>query len=173
MGSVRRGSGVLAVASLALAGVLATAVPARAGDVFVEVSPTTVQAGYVVGIRASCPDNSQPATVESPAFGLVTAQPQHGVLTAAAMVADRTRPDSYRVKLTCPGGETATTTLGVLRGGHPQKGPATGFGGAAGDDPGTLLVTGGLATTVAGVVLGLCTLRRRRDGVRAVPGNRP
>ena len=182
MVSLGRSGGLLTVALLAAAGLLAAAPPARAGDVFVQVSPTTVQAGYLVGIRASCRDNGQPATVESPAFGLVTVQPQDGVLTAAAMVGDRTRPDSYRVRLTCRGGETATTTLGVLSGGYPEKGPATGFGGAAGGgDPGDLLVTTGVASTVAGVVLALFAVRRRRGAAvagraarrRAVPGARP
>ncbi len=84
-------------------------------DIFVEVSPSTVQPGYLVGIRASCRDNSVGATVVSDAFGAVGVQPQRGVLTAAPMVRERTRPGNYRVKLECRDGETASTMLQVVK----------------------------------------------------------
>ena len=57
-----------------------------AADVFVQVNPSTAEPGFLVGLKASCTDNTLPATVESPAFGTVTVQPQGGLLTAAAMV---------------------------------------------------------------------------------------
>lgn len=144
------------------AAVLLGAAPARAGDVFVQVNPSTVEAGFLVGIKASCTDNTLPATVESPAFGTVTVQPQGGQLTAAAMVPAQTRAGSYRVRLDCPDGRNATTNLNVVTAKHPTRGPATGFGGGAGgDDLGGLLVGGGLAITALGAVLGVLAVRRR------------
>ncbi|MFC4144961.1 hypothetical protein ACFO0M_01720 [Micromonospora mangrovi] len=144
------------------------------GDlIFVEVTPSTVQPGYLVGIRASCRDNSIPATVVSDAFGRVQVQPQRGLLTASPMVRERTRPGNYRVKLECPGGQTASTMLQVVKRVPPtpthapptrvppSHGPATGFGGTArGPGLGELLVPGGLALTLAGAVVGLVTVRR-------------
>lgn len=52
--------------------------PSPIVDVFVEVSPSTVQPGFLVGIKASCHDNSVPAIVASDAFGRVQVQPQRG-----------------------------------------------------------------------------------------------
>ncbi|MER7442080.1 hypothetical protein [Micromonospora avicenniae] len=133
-------------------------------DVFVEVSPSTVQPGYLVGIKASCRDNSIPATVVSDAFGRVQAQPQHGLLTAAPMVRERTFPGNYRVKLECRDGQTASTMLQVVKSVTPSRGPATGFGGTAGGFRGGLLVPFGVALAVAGLVVALVTLRRPRTG---------
>ncbi|MEN3611035.1 hypothetical protein [Plantactinospora sp. ZYX-F-223] len=157
--ATRRRIAILCGVPLAL--LLAVPAPARAADVFVQVNPSTVEAGFMVGIKASCRTNTQPATVESPAFGSVTVQPQAGFLTAVATVPETTRADTYRVRLSCPDGGTASTRLMVVGATRPQKGPATGFGGSAGDDPGGLLVAGGLASTVLGAVLGLVAIRRR------------
>ncbi|WP_431920890.1 hypothetical protein [Micromonospora wenchangensis] len=134
------------------------------GVLFVEVTPGTVEPGYLVGIRASCHDNSIPATVVSDAFGRVQVQPQHGLLTAAPMVKERVRPGNYRVKLECPDGATASTALQVVKKVKPSPGPHTGFGGAAGGGgmPGGLLVPGGLALTIAGAVVGIVAARRPR-----------
>ncbi|MEU7585525.1 hypothetical protein AB0A95_04410 [Micromonospora sp. NPDC049230] len=131
-------------------------------DIFVEVSPSTVQPGYLVGIRASCQDNSVGATVVSDAFGAVGVQPQGGVLTAAPMVRERTRPGNYRVKLECRDGETASTMLQVVKKvpAHPSRGPATGFGGGADGMTGKLLLPGGAALTVTGLILAIVALRR-------------
>lgn len=137
-------------------------------DIFVEVSPSTVQPGYLVGIRASCRDNSVGATVVSDAFGAIGVQPQNGLLTAAPMVRDRTRPGNYRVKLECRDGETASTMLQVVKKmpAYPSRGPATGFGGGANGMTGKLLLPGGAALTVAGLILAVVALRRPRT-VRA------
>nr|WP_240762731.1 hypothetical protein [Micromonospora sp. HM134] len=137
------------------------------GVLFVEVTPGTVEPGYLVGIRASCHDNSIPATVVSDAFGRVQVRPQHGLLTAAPMVRERVRPGNYRVKLECPDGATASTALQVVKKVKPSPGPHTGFGGAAGDGglPGGLLVPGGLALTIAGAVVGIVAARRPRGVV--------
>jgi hypothetical protein len=130
--------------------------------VFVEVTPSTVQPGFLVGIRASCRDNSVPAIVVSDAFGRVQVQPQRGLLTASPMVRDRTQPGNYRVKLECPNGQTASTMLQVVKSVPPSRGPSTGFGGTAGGGLGGLLVPAGLALTVAGGVVGVAAARRPR-----------
>ncbi|WP_229398060.1 hypothetical protein [Micromonospora okii] len=151
------------------------------GWVFVEVTPGTVQPGYLVGIRASCRDNTVPAIVVSDAFGRVAVHAQRGVLVGTPMVHERTRPGNYRVKLECRDGETATTMLQVVKktpspapthsqpdrpthrpAPHPSRGPNTGFGGAGDDDSGGLLLPGGVALTIAGVTIGLVAARRPR-----------
>ncbi|WP_025618540.1 hypothetical protein [Salinispora cortesiana] len=134
--------------------------------VFVEVNPSTVKAGYLVGIRASCRDNSIPAVVWSDAFGRVQVKSDNGLLTATAMVRERTLPGSYRVKLECRGGETASTMLQVVKSVAPSRGPATGFGGSAGNVSGGLLLPFGVALTVAGLVVWLVSLRRLRGAAR-------
>ncbi|MEJ3745786.1 hypothetical protein WEI85_21150 [Actinomycetes bacterium KLBMP 9797] len=137
--------------------------PARAAaDVFLEINPETVQAGYLVGLRASCTDNTKPATVTSDAFSDVTVQPQSGFLTAVVTVPAGTDAQRYDVELDCPTGPSATARLNVLAGSEPSRGPATGFGGMAGDGGGPLLLGGGLAALAAAAVLGVVTLRRRR-----------
>ena len=130
---------------------------------FVEVNPSTVEAGFIIGIRASCPDNSVPAEVESRAFGEVVVHPQYGFLTAAATVRSDLNAQSYRVILDCP--DTllgASTSLEVVVGNRPSRGPATGFGGMAGKNDGTTLLTGGAIALAVGLVLAIVTLRRRR-----------
>lgn len=138
---------------------------------FVEVNPSTVEAGYIVGLRASCtaadddpPEDTEPAIVESSAFGEVTVKPQFGYLTGAVTIPADTRARSYRVVLDCPGlfSGTASTTLNVVTGNRPSRGPATGFGGTAGDDNSSLVLGGGVLTLAAGLVLAVLTVRRRR-----------
>ncbi|WP_036375097.1 hypothetical protein [Micromonospora sp. ATCC 39149] len=204
MGAATRIGVALAVAVAALAGPLAAGaraagapagVPAReplpgppGGQqpgwlVFVEVTPSTVQPGHLVGIRASCHDNSVPAIVVSDAFGRVAVHPQRGLLIGAPMVRERIWPGNYRVKLECRGGETATTMLQVVKKQpppttrqprhppthHPSRGPNTGFGGTGRGATDGLLLPGGVALTVAGVTIGVATARRprsRRSGNR-------
>ncbi|MGR6318455.1 hypothetical protein Q2K19_00525 [Micromonospora soli] len=140
--------------------------PPPADVIFVEVSPSTVEPGFLVGIRASCRDNSVPATVVSDAFGRIQVQPQRGLLTASPMVRDRTRPGNYRVKLECPSGQTASTMLQVVERVQPSRGPATGFGGTAGSGLGGLLVPVGLALTLVGGVVGVAASRRQPRTLR-------
>ncbi|MGW4467426.1 hypothetical protein [Micromonospora sp. NBC_01796] len=167
MATPHRRAGALLAATLALAGVLLVPSPAQAGDIYVQLSPSTVEAGYLVGIRASCSENTVPATVESAAFGTVTAQPQDGLLTAAALVPEGTDAGTFRVKLNCPDGRNASTMLNVVAADRPKRGPATGFGGSAGPDAGDLLLVGGITVTLLGAVLGLVALRRRGATVPA------
>jgi hypothetical protein len=170
MVSPHRPAGALLATALALAGIPLVAAPAHAGDIYVQVSPSTVEAGFLIGIRASCSENSEPATVESPAFGTVTAQPQDGLLTAAALVPEGTDAGTFRVRLSCRDGRNASTTLNVVAAGRPKKGPATGFGGSAGPDAGDLLLGGGLLVTLLGAGLWIVTLRRRNGSALVGPG---
>lgn len=141
----------------------APAAPA-ADEVFVEVNPSTIEAGERVGIRASCPSNDKPATVRSDAFGRVTVEPRFGFLVRSVTIPSDQDPRSFTVRLTCPTGETATATLHVVNRTRPTRGPATGFGGTAdtGFGLGGVLVVTGLLTVAGGVAIGLIALRRRR-----------
>lgn len=156
-------SRVLAMVALSVVWVLLGALPAGAADTFVQVVPSTVQAGHRVEIRASCQDDSAAATVESPAFGTVTLHSKDGVLIGDALVPESTRAGTYRVKLNCPNGVDASTTLIVVAAGQPSRGPAAGFGGGSESDPGRWLLPGGIAAILAGLVLGLAA--RRAGGV--------
>ncbi|WBB81554.1 hypothetical protein O7606_09430 [Micromonospora sp. WMMD882] len=167
-------TGLLLAVLGALVGALVAATPAHAADIYVQVAPSDVTPGQLVGIRASCRTNWHPASVESEAFGMVTVEPAHGYLTGTATVDPQMRPGRYRVKLLCPEGPNASTMLYVKAGSpappqptppypYPTRGPATGFGGAAGGpDLGGLLIPGGLGVTVAGLVLAVLATRKRR-----------
>jgi hypothetical protein len=144
-------------ASLAL---LLLVLAAPAADVFVEANPSTVEAGSAVSIRASCPNNTAAATVESPAFGTVTVSPEFGFLTATATVPADRAAGSYAVRLLCPGGMSALATLHVVNRNRPSRGPATGFGGTAGIDPAMLLIAGGLVAIALAAGLGIVAARR-------------
>jgi hypothetical protein len=155
-----------AVAALALAVpvVLLDGSPAGAAAIYLEANPSTVPAGGQIGLRASCNDNLKPATVAGVVAGTVTLRPNFGLLTATVRVPAGTKPGDYRLTLTCPGGEHATTTLHVVAKVTPTKGPATGGGGTASGDTGSYLVGGGLAAIVGGALIGVLSSRRRRFG---------
>ena len=127
---------VVAVAWVAVLSVAAPAVPAGATieDVHLEVTPNTVQAGGSVHVRARCGDNTRPATVTSRAFPDVKLEPRPGspVMVAEVTVPADTRPDDYRVRLSCAGGASASVDLFVLDMTRPTRAPATGGGGTAG-----------------------------------------
>lgn len=154
---------VRALATLALAAVAVSlaATPARAAAVFVETNPSTVPVSERLAVRASCPDNLAPAVVSSDAFGTVTVNPEYGFLTATVTVPADTPVGDHRVRLTCPGGASASSVLHVVARDRPSQGPATGFGGTAGNS-GPALIGAGLAALAAGVGLGVVSLRRRR-----------
>lgn len=130
---------LITVAMLVLAAGCADAAANSAG-VWVRVSPTTVSAGYHTQIQASCGESANSATVSSPAFGSVTLQPVAGVLSAKVMIPANTPKGTYDVRLACPTGSQATTTLTVLgttlHGETPPvvPGPGTGGGFLAGRD---------------------------------------
>jgi hypothetical protein len=147
------------VAGLAIA--LTGASPAAAAAVFVELNPSTVRAGDEIALRASCDENLKAATVRGEPLGTVTVAPEFGFLTATVRVPIDTEAGDYPVALTCPDGGKATAVLHVVAHVEPSRGPATGFGGTAGDFPAPLLIGAGLAIALAGLALGAVSLRRR------------
>lgn len=154
----------LAALALALASVFLGASPARAAAVFVEINPSTVRSGDEIGLRASCDDNLKPATVTADPIGTVSVAPRYGFLTATARVPAATEPGDYLVRLTCPDGKTAKSTLHVVVKVEPARGPATGGGGTAPGGSAPMLIGGGLTAIAAGVVLSVVAARRRRFG---------
>lgn len=113
---------------------------ANSAGVWITVSPGTVTAGFDVIIKASCGDNANAASVTSNAFGTITVTPVDGVLTAQVMVPANTPKATYDVRLSCPTGSRATTTLTVLSSAaptlqpsHANLGPNTGGGFLARD----------------------------------------
>jgi hypothetical protein len=141
---------------------------AAAQGVFVEVNPNTIQAGYQVGIQASCGEDLNPASVKSGAFGEITLTPPTGsqYLTGSATVPADTRAGEYKVDLKCANGATASAELFVLGMARPTKGPNAGGGGIAaaanpGDHAPALLAGTGLAALAAGSIL--LAGRRRSD----------
>jgi hypothetical protein len=154
-------------AALAALAVLALSAPTpaqAAAAVFVETNPSTVRAGDEVGVRASCTDNLNPATVAADPWRSVQVKPSFGFLTATVRVPRGTRPGDYRVTLTCPDKQTATSDLHVVARVEPRQGPDTGGGGTAPGGQAPLLIGGGAAAIVAGLALALVALRRRRLG---------
>ena len=156
-------AGFTAVALAALI-VLSVGTPAQAASVFVETNPSTVSAGDEIGLRASCKDNLKAATVSADAFGTVTVSPRYGFLTATVRVRAQTEPGDYRVRLVCPDGSSATSTLYVIAKVRPSHGPATGGGGLAGGGSAPMLIGGGLTAMAGGLALALIAMRRRRLG---------
>ena len=133
-----RGIGaLLTAAALSGAAGCAEAVANSAG-IFVQVSPATVNAGFQTQVTASCGESASSATVSSVAFGSETIQPNAaGVLATTVTVTPETAPGTYGVRLMCPTGSQATTTLTVIGGGSPSAsvpGPGTGGGFLANND---------------------------------------
>lgn len=147
--------------------VLLGASAAMAAAEFVEVNPSSVQAGNRVDVRASCGNNTNQARVESDAFGQVFLRPDNsGMLTGTVTVPANRAAGTYNVLLTCADGSTASTTLNVLSMARPTQGPATGAGGTASGMDGRTVLIGGLATVGIGGGLAMLAARRRRPGVR-------
>lgn len=140
------------------------AAPAQAAALYVETIPSTAPAGDEIGLRASCTENLQAATVSAKPFGSVEVKPDLGLLTATTRIAATTRPDDYEVTLRCPDGKTATTILHVVAKVAPDRGPATGGGGTAPGRSTPVLIGGGVAAIAAGLLLAVVSLRRRRLG---------
>jgi len=149
---------------LALPVVLLDGSPARAAGVFVETNPSTVRAGDEIGIRASCDDNLTQATVTTEVTGTIIVTPRYGFLTATARVPATTKPGAYPVRLKCPDGKTAESTLHVVLKVEPTQGPATGGGGTAPGRGAPVLIGGGLVALAAGLALSVVAARRRRLG---------
>ncbi|SDY84791.1 hypothetical protein SAMN05421684_1885 [Asanoa ishikariensis] len=136
---------------------------AQAEGTWIEVSPSTVQAGDQVQIKASCKEKVDEAKAHSKAFGEIVLVPKWGFLTGDATVPENTRAGDYEVKLTCVKSGHADTNLKVIARSRPTHGPHTGGGGLAGSDgDGTLALVSGLATVTAGAGLAVALRRRRR-----------
>ncbi|QSB15977.1 hypothetical protein JQS43_06515 [Natronosporangium hydrolyticum] len=166
MSALRR---VGCAAVLLLAALLVPATPAAAEpahtSIFIELNPSTVQAGVQIEIRASCAGHPKPATVRSRAFGDITLAAHHeDELRGSVTVPTGTRAGEYRVDLRCGDGSRARTDLVVLEMKRPTRGPETGGGGAAGEQltPPVLLAGAGAAVLAAGAALLL--RQRRRTG---------
>lgn len=131
---------------------------------FVEANPSTTRAGDEITLRASCVENLQNATVQSPPFGSVTVHPDHGFLTAAKVVPSTTEVGDYQLALTCPGDTTvdATGVLHVVAKVEPTQGPATGGGGTAPGRNAPLLLGGGAVALMLGLALVVASVVRRR-----------
>jgi hypothetical protein len=159
----RRVLTTLAGTTALIAAALAIGTPARAASgVWVSVNPSTITAGFEVGITGSCGENVNTASVASDAFtSPVSLTPVNGILSATTVISTTTKAQGYTVTLTCASGNTATTTLWVVNNATPTAGPATG-GGATAHRGGTLLA-GGLAALGGAVVLGLVGRLRRRE----------
>lgn len=158
-------TGKLLASGALLAGiVLLAGTPARAAAVFVEANPSTVPAGDEVGLRASCHDNLKAAVVTGGPVGSVTVAPRFGFLTTTVRIPKGTPAGDVTLRLRCPDGATARTTLHVVARDRPTRGPATGGGGTAPTRTAPTLIGGGLAALAGGLVLGVATLRRRRAG---------
>ncbi|SNT41958.1 hypothetical protein SAMN05421812_105470 [Asanoa hainanensis] len=135
----------------------------QAEGTWIEVSPSTVQAGEQVQIKASCKEKVDEAKAHSKAFGEVVLVPKWGFLTGEATVPADTRKGDYEVKLTCVKSGHAETKLKVIERSRPSHGPHTGGGGLAGSGgDGTVALVSGLATVTAGAGLALALRRRRR-----------
>ena len=162
-----------ALGTLALTGglLLAAGAPAYADAIFVEVNPTTIQAGSAVSIRASCGAGVDAATVRSAAFGEITLVKHDDFLTATVPIPGDQQPRGYHVRLSCPSTNTATTTLWVVGMPAPTKGPHTGGGflarggTAAAGEPPVLAIGGGV--TALGLALSGWFVWRRRTRVPA------
>jgi len=137
--------------------------PAPAEGTWIEVSPSTVQAGEQVAIKASCKERVDEAKAHSKVFGEVVLVPQWGFLVGDATVPPDTRAGDYEVKLTCVKSGHAETKLKVITKSRPTHGPHTGGGGLAGSGhDGTVALAGGLGTLAAGAGLAVAMRRRRR-----------
>jgi hypothetical protein len=152
----------LAALALGVPVLFLDAAPAQAAALYVEITPTTARPGDQVGIRASCTDNINPATVTSTALGTVRVKPDTGLLTATVVLSTTVKPGDYAVNLTCPDKKTATATLHVVARVEPSRGPATGGGGTAPNRSAPMLIGGGVTAVVAGLVLAAQSVRRRR-----------
>jgi hypothetical protein len=146
---------------------IAAATARNNAGVWVEVTPATIQAGAKVAIKASCGDNSNSATVTSPAFGTLTVQPWNSLLFAEIDLPVTAPAGTHQVTVNCRTGASANTTLTVLGGAPGTVGPHTGGGFLAHSQetstrrPVTWLVAG-LGALLLAAAVRTVTIRRRR-----------
>jgi hypothetical protein len=179
MRSVRALLTAAALGAMALLGgtACAAASAANASGVWVQVNPSTVQAGSTVTVRASCGDDTNPATISSRAFASTTVQPVDGILSTAVLVAADTTGGTFDVNLVCRTGSKATATLTVLNSeaaapvSRQSIGPHTGGGflanGGGGMTSGPFIwIAVGFGSMLAAVVFGVRNKRRAARAVR-------
>lgn len=108
---------------------------ASSDAISVTVSPETVNAGSQTTVTANCGASVSSATVSSTVFGSLTLQSAGGVLSATAIIPANAPSGKFGVRLACPTGNQATTTI-TIKGASPgasQPGPNTGGGFLAGN----------------------------------------
>jgi hypothetical protein len=147
---------------------------ANTDAVFVQVNPTMANAGSQVQITASCGENVSSATVSSTAFGSETMQVTNGTLSASVTIPANAPGGQIGVRLACPTGNQATTTITIV-GASPAAsvpGPNTGGGFLAGNEDTTevasepadrtplVWMSVGLASLVAAGVVAVRTKQR-------------
>jgi hypothetical protein len=179
---------VLLASATALIGATACSdAVANSTAAWVEVTPNSVASGSAVTIRANCVENGQPASVMSIAFGTITLQPTNGLLSGQALVPPNKEGGTYDVRLSCPSGSSANSTVVVLDAGPTATtaadsstlGPNTGGGflatGGSGDpvNRGPLVWLGiGLASLIAAVGLTVRSKLRGQRGDSVSAGDR-
>jgi hypothetical protein len=132
---------------------------------YLEVIPSTVQAGKSISLRANCIDNLQKATVHAALFKTVTLKYNGPILTGNAAIPATTQPGDYQLTLDCEDKTgAATKVLHVVARVEPNQGPATGGGGTAPGRNAPLLMGGGAVALIVGLMLAVAALRRRRFG---------
>lgn len=163
--SVRALLGVIALALLTT--VLYAGKPAAAESaIFVTVSPNPARAGFGIQLAGNCGPNVTSAKVSSAAFpSPVTLTPRSGVLRTFSVVPSRTPPRSYPVVMSCPNGETASTSLVVTHSNSTtaattMAGPQTGAGGSR--DPNHSALVVGVGIILVAGLLAWWAYRRRR-----------
>jgi len=102
----------------------------------VQVNPTTVNAGGTTQVTANCGDNANSATISSTVFGSQTLQSTNGVLTATVTVPPTAPAGQISIRLACPSGNQASTTITIIGAskGASVPGPNTGGGFLAGNE---------------------------------------
>jgi hypothetical protein len=182
MRSVRVLLTAAAIGALALLGTagcrkasLASVSSSSTTGVFVTVSPTTVNAGSAITIRASCVDNTSTATISSPAFGSTTVQPIDGVLSTSVVIPADTKASTFEVTLVCRNGSRASATVTIINAqasAPATMGPNTG-GGFLANAAGTMTsgpfiwIAVGPGSIVAAIVVNV----RNRRAARRVKAN--
>ena len=146
--------------------------------VFVTVSPTTVNAGSAITIRASCVDNTSTATITSPAFGSTTVQPIDGVLSTSVVIPADTRASTFEVTLVCRNGSKASATVTIINvqtSAPATMGPNTGGGFLANGGNGASTMTSGpfiwIAVGLGSIVAAIVVNVRNRRAARRVKVN--
>jgi hypothetical protein len=162
----------VSIVSLLWLTALAACAPASAsGATLLIVTPSSIQAGFAIEVRATCGENVNPGFVSSRAFGSITLVPNHNVLADNVTVPRSTASGTYAVDLRCASGGRSSSQLTVFDGRHPNPnphhGPATGGGEMSSRSGARLALLGGLGAILAGAGVMFLAYWRRRAPVRS------